>query len=29
MVQPIKKQTLELQGKGLAYEAFAAFGRNN
>lgn len=28
MVQPIKKQTLELQGMGLAYEAFAAFGRN-
>lgn len=28
MVQPIKKQTLELQGMGLAYEAFAAFGRH-
>ncbi|SEQ25792.1 enoyl-CoA hydratase/isomerase family protein [Arthrobacter sp. OV608] len=27
MVQPIKKQTLELQGMGLAYEALAAFGR--
>lgn len=27
MVQPIKKQTLELQGMGLAYESLAGLGR--